>query len=84
MMLLSLRRKLRQSVFIRVNNVYEPLDVMSEGSFFRRITMIELKNAKTKQTIKVSTDVQTKPFIRAGYEIVKDDTKKPEISEDKK
>lgn len=46
--------------------------------------MIELKNAKTKQTIKVSTDVQTKPFIRAGYEIVKDDTKKPETAGDKK
>lgn len=84
MMPLSLRRKQKQSVFIRVNNVYEPLDVMSEGSFFRRITMIELKNAKTKQIIKVSTDVQAKPFIRAGYEIVKDNTKNPETVEDKK
>ena len=84
MMPLYLRRKQKQSVFIRVNNVYEPLDVMSEGSFSRRITMIELKNAKTKQTIKVSTDVQAKPFIRAGYEIVKDNTKKPDAAEDKK
>lgn len=46
--------------------------------------MIELKNAKTKQTIKVSTDVQAKPFIRDGYEIVKDNTKNPETVEDKK
>lgn len=46
--------------------------------------MIELKNAKTKQTIKVSSDVQAKPFIRAGYEIVKNDTKKPDAAEDKK
>lgn len=46
--------------------------------------MIELKNAKTKQTIKVSSDVQAKLFIRAGYEIVKNDAKKSSASEDKK
>ena len=42
--------------------------------------MIESKNEKTKQTIKVSTKVQAKPFIRAGYEIVKDDAEKKEAS----
>ena len=42
--------------------------------------MIELKNEKTKQTIKVSTKVQAKPFIRAGYEIVKENAEKKETS----
>ena len=38
--------------------------------------MIELKNEQTKQTIKVSSKVQAKPFIRAGYSIVKEDNEK--------
>ena len=42
--------------------------------------MIELKNEKTKQTIKVSAMVQAKPFIRAGYEVVKEDAEKKEAS----
>lgn len=42
--------------------------------------MIELKNEKTKQAIKVSSKVQAKPFIRAGYEIVKEDAEKKEAS----
>ena len=42
--------------------------------------MIELKNEKTKQTIKVSTMVQAKPFIRAGYEVVQEDAAKKEAS----
>ena len=46
--------------------------------------MIELKNEKTKQTIKVSTKVQAKPFIRAGYEIVKDDAEKKEAHNNSK
>lgn len=42
--------------------------------------MIELKNEKTKQTVKVSSKVQAKPFIRAGYEVVKEDAEKKETS----
>lgn len=45
--------------------------------------MIELKNEKTKQTIKVSSKVQSKPFIRAGYKIVKEDAEKKEASNSK-
>ncbi len=47
---------------------------------FKEAIMIELKNEKTKQTIKVSTMVQAKPFIRAGYEVVKEDAEKKEAS----
>ena len=46
--------------------------------------MIELKNEKTNQTIKVSTKVQAKPFIRAEYEIVKDDAEKKEAPNNSK
>ena len=38
--------------------------------------MIELKNEKTKQKIRVNTMVQAKPFIRAGYKVVGDDSDK--------
>ena len=47
---------------------------------FKEAIMIELKNEKTKQAIKVSSKVQAKPFIRAGYEIVKEDAEKKEAS----
>lgn len=42
--------------------------------------MIQLRNEKTKQNITVSTMVQAKPFIRAGYEVVKEDAKKAQTS----
>lgn len=42
--------------------------------------MIELRNEKTKQKIKVNSMVQAKPFIRAGYEVVNGDTKKAQTS----
>lgn len=45
--------------------------------------MIQLRNEKTKQNITVSTMVQAKPFIRAGYEIVKEDAEKKEASASK-
>ena len=51
-----------------------------ESVVFKEAIMIELKNEKTKQTIKVSTMVQAKPFIRAGYEVVKEDAEKKETS----
>lgn len=51
---------------------------------FKEAIMIELKNEKTKQTIKVSTMVQAKPFIRAGYEIVKEDAEKKEAPNNSK
>ena len=54
-----------------------------ESIVFKEAIMIELKNEKTKQAIKVSSKVQAKPFIRAGYEIVKDDSEKKETSASK-
>ena len=51
--------------------------------FIEEVAMIELKNEKTKQTIKVNSKVQAKPFIRAGYEIVKEDAEKKEASTSK-
>ena len=51
-----------------------------ESVVFKEAIMIELKNEKTKQAIKVSSKVQAKPFIRAGYEIVKEDAEKKETS----
>ena len=54
-----------------------------ESVVFKEDIMIELKNEKTKQTIKVSTMGQAKPFIRAGYEVVKEDAEKKEASASK-
>ena len=51
-----------------------------ESVVFEEAIMIELKNEKTKQKIKVNTMIQAKPFIRAGYEVLKDDVKKAQTS----
>ena len=51
-----------------------------ESVVFKEAIMIELRNEKTKQKIKVNTMIQAKPFIRAGYEVLKDDVKKAQTS----
>ena len=51
-----------------------------ESVVFKEAIMIELKNEKTKQKIKVNTMIQAKPFIREGYDVLKDDVKKAQTS----
>ena len=51
-----------------------------ESVVFKEAIMIELKNEKTKQKIKVNTMIQAKPFIREGYDVLKDDVKKGQTS----
>ena len=51
-----------------------------ESVVFKEAIMIELRNEKTKQKIKVNTMIQAKPFIRAGYEVVNGDVKKAQTS----
>lgn len=42
--------------------------------------MIQLRNENTKQTFKVKSEVQAKPFIRAGYVVVTEGNQKSTTS----